>query len=43
MLCCCCVSEFRLVQFDSCVNEQSLKVFSHTATLKSLHLPELLE
>ena len=37
MLCCCFVAEFRLVQLIIVINKQSLKVFSHTATLKSLH------
>ena len=37
MLCCCCVAEFRLVQFDSVINEQLSEGLFHTATLKSSH------
>ena len=43
MLCCCCVAEFRLIQFDSCDQQAFYEGLFHTATLKSLHLPELLE
>ena len=34
---------FALFNLIVVINKQSLKVFSHTATLKSLHLHELLE
>ena len=37
MLCCSCVAEFRLVQFDSCDQRAISKGLFHTATLKSLH------
>ena len=37
MLCCCCVAEFRLVQFDSCDQRAISEGLFHTATLKSLH------
>ena len=37
MLCCCCVAEFRLVQFDSCGQRAISEGLFHTATLKSLH------
>ena len=40
MLCCCCVAEFRLVQFDSC-DQQAISVGLFNAEEFALH--ELLE